>query len=151
MATSVALNGDMDDVTARLILDLQLQDSRELFEASHAKGKNVAGSALSDFQVALQLNQEEVEKAVTILSDRQMTRSIFQAVRADAELLASSITQEQQAWNDRRVAHRLGGVAPPPLAIEAATPESEVDDRLLDVMVSDIPNLANHNPLNPSF
>ena len=84
-----AFNGDMDDETASL-LDLQLQDSRDLFKTTPVKG-NTSGTGLSEFRLALQLNQEKLEKAATVLSNRQMTRSISQAVRADTELLAASI------------------------------------------------------------
>ena len=47
-----------------------------------------------------------------------------------------------EAGNDRREVLRCGGVTPPPLAIEAAPIESNVDDRLLDVVVSGNQNRA---------
>jgi UDP-N-acetylglucosamine transferase subunit ALG13 len=135
MATWAELDNfdEMDDATAALIIQLQLQDSQEIFEASQNKGKNVAGK-LMDSQAAFQLSMEEMERQATIISDHMMARSITQAVRADAQLLAASMTQERHELNDRRLACHLGGVAPPPLAIEASPIDS--DDRLLDVMVS---------------
>ena len=135
---------EMDDETAALITQLQLQDSTEELERSQAKGKNVEGT-LSDHQLALQLIQEDLKRHATILNDRKMAASMRQAVQADAELLETSITQEQAELNDRREACRLGGVAPPPLAIEAAPADNDIDDRLLGIMVS-----ASHSVTNGS-
>lgn len=112
------------------------------------KGTNVEGS-LSDSQLALQLVQEDMERHSTILKDRKMVASMTQAVQTDARLLEASIAQEQAELNNRREACRLGGVAPPPLTIEPAPTEADVDDRLLDVMVSKIlpHSLANNSKL----
>lgn len=137
MATEMLAILDIDDETAELIFKLQLEDSKELFEISQARGKSREGR-LSDYQVALQTNQQEVERAATNLKDRHMAASIANAVLADAELIVASRAQEQIALSDRALACRLGGIAPPPLPIIPPPSGANVDDRALDVMVSEI-------------
>ena len=135
MATEMLAILDIDDETAELIFKLQLEDSKKLFEASQAKGKTREGQ-LSDYRCALQTNQQEMERAATNLKDRNMAASIANAVIADAELIAASRAQEEIALNDRALACRLAGIAPPPLPIAPPPAESNVDDRAIDVMVS---------------
>jgi hypothetical protein len=128
----------MDDATTALIIQLQLQDSKDEFEKSIGKGKNVEGS-LSDNQLALQLLQEDLECRATMLNDRKMAVSMREAIRADKESIIACIVQEQAESDDRSLALRLGGIDPAPLAIEAAPTETQVDDQLLEIMVSLVP------------
>ncbi|RKF53905.1 putative ibr finger domain-containing protein [Erysiphe neolycopersici] len=67
----------MDDATAALIYQLQLQDTTELF---HAQNEN---RELSDSRIALESYRRELEINYSIISDRIMTRSIAQACRTD--------------------------------------------------------------------
>ena len=124
---------DLDPETAALILSLQLEDSKELFEASQAKGKSREGT-LSDMELALQATQQELEQGTTFIKDRQMVRSIANAVRADEELILVFAAREEAELADRRIACRLAG-APPPRHT-APAPAQPTDDRLIDVMVS---------------
>lgn len=67
----------MDDATAALIYELQLQDTAELF---HAQNEN---RELTDSQIAINSYRRELELNYSIISDRIMTRSIAQACRTD--------------------------------------------------------------------
>src|SRR3954470_11825302 len=92
----------IDDATAALILQGYLEDSKQLFEESQARSKARQG-VLSDYQVALQVHQKEMERGTVILQDRQMSKSITRAVLSDAQVLAASRAQDQIAMEDRRV------------------------------------------------
>tara|TARA_R110002060_G_scaffold9683_2_gene14526 strand:+ start:1122 stop:1712 length:591 start_codon:yes stop_codon:yes gene_type:complete len=123
--------GTMDSETAALILQLQIQDSDELFSACEGKGKGIEG-VLTDTQLALQLYKEGLQRSATIIADQNMARSLARACQTDGNMLALSFSQEQREARDRQVALRLGGV-PAPLAIaEGATNEDkELDDEML--------------------
>jgi len=67
--------GTMDSETAALILQLQIQDSDELFSACEGKGKGIEG-VLTDTQLALQLYKEGLQRSATIIADQNMARSL---------------------------------------------------------------------------
>ncbi|KAG4440048.1 hypothetical protein IFR05_004498 [Cadophora sp. M221] len=98
----------MDSDTASLILQLQLEDSANLFSSCEGKGKGVEG-VLTDNQLALQLYTEELQRNATIISDRCMTHSLVRACQTDGDVLALSFSQEQREARDHQVAMRLGG------------------------------------------
>ncbi|KAH8756624.1 hypothetical protein F5883DRAFT_429207 [Diaporthe sp. PMI_573] len=77
MDTHVA---DLDELTARLIVQLQLEDLNEV--SSNAKGQGLQGLP-DDFARALTLYENDL-KATT---DRDMAQSIAHAVRADGETI----------------------------------------------------------------
>ncbi|KIW29679.1 hypothetical protein, variant [Cladophialophora immunda] len=106
MAEYTAPFNNLDLETADLILKLQLEDIEDLRTSS--KDKNRDG-ALIDAQVALSLFEENLESIRSVLSDRQMTQSIADAVRADAEVIADVIHEEEVACEDHTLAHRLNG------------------------------------------
>lgn len=87
------------------------------------KGKGREGE-LSDSQLAAYLYREDLRRNVSILADRQMTRSIAQASQTDGEILTASLSEEQTVASDRQTACRLGGVADP-------NPTEEMDEELL--------------------
>ncbi|KAH8586700.1 hypothetical protein B0O99DRAFT_665658 [Bisporella sp. PMI_857] len=120
----------MDDATDALIIQLQIQDSQQLFEEYEGKGKLREGD-LSDAQLAIYLYQEDLQRHALILSDRQMTQSIAQACIRDGDYLTSALSQEQTAASDRQTACRLGGVADTcPIPLWTITSE-EMDEELL--------------------
>jgi hypothetical protein len=94
--------GGVDDATAALIFQSYLDDSKQLFEESQARSKN-RQDVLSDYQIALKLNQEEMQRGAGLVQDRQMSKSIRQAVLDDAQSIAAAQAQEQAAFEDRRV------------------------------------------------
>ncbi|KAL2073300.1 hypothetical protein VTL71DRAFT_10624 [Oculimacula yallundae] len=122
----------MDSETVLLILQLQIQDSDELFSSCEGKGKGIEG-VLSDTQVALNLYREELKRNATIIADRHMTCSLARACQTDGAMLALSYSQEQQETRDREVALRLGGVVAA-LAITdgVARDEDALDDDTLE-------------------
>jgi hypothetical protein len=68
----------MDEPSAALIIQLQIQDSQRLSEAYEGKGKGREGELL-DSQLATDLYRDDLERYTSILTDRQMTRSIARA------------------------------------------------------------------------
>ena len=125
---------EIDDTTAKLIIQLQLEDLEEL--AGNQKGKQAEGSQ-NDTQDAISTYRQELQQILMVLSDRSMARSIGQAVISDSRLLRVFKNQEDVAASDRQVALRAGGMAinegPERLAIEAP-PEDENLIRRLAVL-----------------
>jgi hypothetical protein len=78
----------MDEASAALIIQLQIQDSQQLSEAYGTKGKGREGE-LSDSQLSINLYREDLLRNASILADRQMTRSIAQACQTDGDLYTS--------------------------------------------------------------
>ncbi|KAH7407616.1 IBR domain-containing protein [Cadophora sp. MPI-SDFR-AT-0126] len=122
----------MDPETAALILQLQIQDSDELFSSCEGKGKGIEG-VLSDTQIALQIYGEELQRNATIIADQTMTRSLTRACKTDGNILALSFSQERLEARDRQVALRLGDrSAPPILTDRPANEDEEPDDEILE-------------------
>jgi hypothetical protein len=92
MATlSVAQATDLwwaDDKTAVLILELQLEDTKKICAASKGKGRE---GEVSDAALAVQLYKEELERIVSIITDKKITRSIHNATRTDGAAVAASV------------------------------------------------------------
>lgn len=97
---------ELDEQTARLIAQLQLEDLNEM--SSNAKVKHPE-DRLDDFDYALAIYENDL-KAV---ADREMAQSIAHAVRADGQLIKHAIAEEQQASQDRRMALEALGTAAP--------------------------------------
>lgn len=76
----------IDEASAALIIQLQIQDSQQLSEASGTKGKGREGE-LSDSQLSIKLYREDLQRNASILADRKMTRSIFRACQTDRQIL----------------------------------------------------------------
>ncbi|KAH6664454.1 IBR domain-containing protein [Halenospora varia] len=124
----------MDEASAVLAIQLQIQDSQQLSEAYGTKGKSREGE-LSDSQLSINLYREDLQRNASILADRQMIRSIAQACQTDGEILATSLSQEQTAARDRQTACRLGGIADPN-SIPPLTDTSQAMDEELLVRLS---------------
>ena len=111
----------MDELTTLIILRLQLQDIEELIAGD--KGKQREGQ-VSDRACAIALYKGEVERATTLLTDRQLGRSIARAVQEDAQIITDLVEAEAGARRDRILARRMGGMrdseeaeqGPPPTA-----------------------------------
>lgn len=116
----------MDEASALLIIQLQIQDSQELYTTCQGKGKAREGE-LPDSQFAIKLFQEDLERSASILTDRQMTRSIARACQMDGDVLRASLSEEQTAASDRATACRLGGATPNHIPPRIITPE-EMDE-----------------------
>ncbi|KAJ9605196.1 hypothetical protein H2200_010586 [Cladophialophora chaetospira] len=106
MAEDAAPFDNIDSETASLILQLQLADVQELRDRSKDKQRH---GELTDDQVALSLLEQDLERVRCVISDRQMTQSIADAVRTDAEAIAGVVQEEEVACEDHTLAHRLNG------------------------------------------
>jgi hypothetical protein len=130
---------DMDFETATLILQLQLEDSNELFESCEGKGKGREGE-LSDSQVAFQTYKEDLERTAAIVADRKMSSSIARACVLDGDVVVESLSQEQAAAGDRDIACTLGGVAAhcslPPWTVGSEFLDEEVLEKLRALYVT---------------
>lgn len=105
IAQSPFLFDNVDDASADVILQLQLDDLEE-FKAR--TGKHRDGGEI-DVEVAAGLLQEDLDHLRTLLADRRMTRSIARAVCADGAILAQTVLEEDMAHGDRTLAHQLNG------------------------------------------
>jgi hypothetical protein len=63
----------MDPDTAAWIVQLLIEDISKALEPSARKGKGREG-VLSDAQIALQLQREDLERIVSIIADRQIKK-----------------------------------------------------------------------------
>ena len=106
MAEETAPFDNIDSETANLILQLQLEDVQELRERSKDKQRD---GDLTDAQLALSVLEQDLECVRSVISDRQMTQSIADAVRGDAEAIASVVREEEVACEDHTFAHRMNG------------------------------------------
>ncbi|KAF4307846.1 Zinc finger RING/FYVE/PHD-type protein [Botryosphaeria dothidea] len=124
-ASSISPNvliGAMDDQSAALILQLQIEDIATIFAAS--QGKRRASEALNDHEYALQLCQQELETTMTILNDRVMGQSISRAVQEDRHILAREAETEVTIAQNRRLACQLEGRAVPAVAAAPSAPSA---------------------------
>lgn len=121
----------MDDATAALLLQLQLEDIDEYIGNIREKGKSREGE-VSDIELALQLEKEELQRNATILSDREMTKSIARAVVADAPVLGEAARGELDAAADRAIALRLAGGNPLQLPPAQGNHVDEPNDEFID-------------------
>ncbi|KAF8853102.1 hypothetical protein BDZ45DRAFT_658482 [Acephala macrosclerotiorum] len=120
----------LDHETSALILQLQIDDSLEIFQPSEGKGKG-SEEVLSDSQLAFKLYKEDLERNASLLEDRQVTKSIACACQNDGDILTASLAQEQTAVSDReRDCLRVGGTQPIPAAPWIVSSEF-LDDEIL--------------------
>lgn len=94
----------MDPITLSTVIQLQLQDSEELFNG--AKGKQ-RESTLSDEQLTLMMYTEDLMSTKAILEDQRMAQSMAQAILRDGQVLQRAHEQEAQFAQDREVARTL--------------------------------------------
>ncbi|KAF7889340.1 uncharacterized protein EAF01_010833 [Botrytis porri] len=93
---------DMDDETAELIIQLQLDD----IEYSSSKGKGRADD-VSDISVAFKMQKEELENTALFLSDQRMTRSIALAVQNDGAVVTEAVSRDDIFVRDHSMALQL--------------------------------------------
>ncbi|RDL37534.1 uncharacterized protein BP5553_04967 [Venustampulla echinocandica] len=121
----------IDDQTAALIIQFQLEDSRLLAEEHGGKGKAREGS-ISDSQLAFQLFAKDLKCKATLVADTHMAKSIARACQTDGGALATAQSQEHSAIVDRQMACHLGGVTVR-TPVDAGTFNAEsLDDELID-------------------
>lgn len=117
---------DVDEVTANLIIQLQLYDV-DFFSFS-SKGK-AREDETSDESLAFQLQKQELENISLFLSDKRMTQSIADAVQTDGQLLRETLSQEDIVARDRDLARQLTDGAE---LSNADYPDAHSEPQLLD-------------------
>ncbi|KAJ5185833.1 hypothetical protein N7491_006297 [Penicillium cf. griseofulvum] len=92
---------EVDQPTAELIVQIQLQDAGLYSEISKGKSRD-----LTDEELAFQLQNEQLEAISNFLKDRRMAMSFAAAVQADGRILAQTQVEEESASKDRGIARR---------------------------------------------
>ena len=100
----------MDGDVTQIMLALQLQDLND--ELSHRRGKAPESQPLSDEELALQTQQQEIERTIAELADIRMAQSIGRAVQDDGACVVILAGDESRAATDRELACHLSGQAP---------------------------------------
>ena len=131
---AVGQYGDVDDDTARLPIELQIQDITQQEDELDPES--------TDAHLALQRQADNLRQAQAFLTDRRMARSIATAVTEDGALVAANVQQEELARRDRELALRLQGRAtssrpPPAVAPPASGDNDEIVSRLAGLFVSE--------------
>ena len=116
----------MDEGTVVLILALQMEDLESL--VGSRKGKAIEGSALTDDQIAVELQKAELQEQETILADLRMARSISCAVQDDGATVAILTAEERRSAQDRGIACRMSGQ---PQHHVSDLPDCRVDEDIL--------------------
>ena len=80
---------EFDSATLDLVIQLQKLEAANLFKGKHLEDE------ISDGELAAQLFEEELERYKTIQLDNIMSRSIAEAILADAEAIKTSIEEEE--------------------------------------------------------
>lgn len=93
------IGSEIDQPTADLIVQLQLQDVGHYSDTSKGKSRDP-----TDEELAFQLQNEELESISRYLEDRQMAMSFAAAVEADGRILAENQEEEDNASKDRSIA-----------------------------------------------
>ncbi|TVY18927.1 hypothetical protein LARI1_G003739 [Lachnellula arida] len=115
-----AVADGLDDQTAAVVIEIQLQDVNQLLESERRKS---AGRP-SDFVQTLLLQKEELQTALASINDRRMSRSMACDVLADSQAIERFVAQERLAETDRAYACRLGGVAISPPSNRPTLPQT---------------------------
>ncbi|KAK1749605.1 hypothetical protein QBC47DRAFT_333427 [Echria macrotheca] len=102
----------LDPMTLSMVVQLHLEDLRELEKSITGKGKHREGEVL-DSIVAIEAYQTELSSNAQLLSDRAMCQSMAQAVVLDADAIRAFEAEETQTVRDRELACRLAGIQDP--------------------------------------
>lgn len=92
---------EIDQPTADLLIQLQLQDASLYFKSSKGKSRDP-----TDEELAFQLQNEELEIISQLLADRRMATSFAAAVQADGCIVAVNQVEEENACKDRDIARQ---------------------------------------------
>ncbi|KAJ5950269.1 uncharacterized protein N7479_008682 [Penicillium vulpinum] len=118
---------EVDQPTAELIVQIQLQDASSYSGTSKGKSRDP-----TDEELAFQLQMELLEVVSHTLQDRRMAMSIAAAVQVDGRILAETQVEEESASKDRLVARQCmdGEILIPPNDFEPET--TCLDDETLE-------------------
>lgn len=102
----------MDDDSFDLALELMLDDARQL---SIRQGKQPESSTLSDMDVAIRLQTEELQGTATSVSDHRLSKSLQRALGTDGDAILLLQREERMAQHDHAVCVAISqGLQPPP-------------------------------------
>ena len=120
---------EIDQPTADLIVQLQLQDAGLYFE--HSKGKS---REPTNEELAFQLQNEELESVSQFLLDRRMAESFATAVQADGRILADNVMEEEITAKDRDIARHWveDGIPVAAKDLQSSLESAGLDDETLD-------------------
>ncbi|KAL8754115.1 MAG: hypothetical protein Q9184_005218 [Pyrenodesmia sp. 2 TL-2023] len=136
----------MDEATAYLIYQLQMADIEEARQKSKGKGRE--NEIPPDAELAIQLQQEELEREATERADHRMAVSIGRAVQDDGANITIMVGEESRAAGDREMACRLGGqTAQPHPQMRVLDVDDDILSRLDAFSLDDI---GNYNSSAPS-
>ncbi|KAL4940035.1 hypothetical protein BDV06DRAFT_213806 [Aspergillus oleicola] len=112
---------DIDQATADLIIQIQLEDACLYFENSKGKSRDP-----TDEEIAFRKQQEDLQNISHLHNDRRMAISVAAAVQDDAQVIAEIEAEERTATRDRELARNWRGDRP------AEEAQSELDTGYLD-------------------
>lgn len=123
------LEPGIDQSTADLIIQLQLEDAGLYFESSKGKSREP-----TDEEFAFQVQNEELESISQFLLDRRMAMSFAAAVQADGNILDESVLEEENATIDRNIARHWtdNGCSLAPGDHQSDAGSTALDDETLD-------------------
>ncbi|KAJ5346956.1 uncharacterized protein N7506_000209 [Penicillium brevicompactum] len=90
---------ELDQPTAELIIQIQLQDASSFSNTLKGKSRDP-----TDKELAFYLQKEQLEAVSHALKDRRMVMSFAAAIQADGRILAETQVEEESASKDRIVA-----------------------------------------------
>lgn len=124
------MENDLDQQTLDLMIELQLQDARNMI-----KGKHRHGGEARDCEVAAKIFEKELQNLASFYVDRAMSRSIAHAVVADEVAIAAHLSEEQQASNDRAFALRGQPQTKVPTPSKAS-PDTAIEDEMMQRLIA---------------
>lgn len=123
---------EIDEETLKLIIELQVQDARNMIKGKHRVGE------VPDSEIAAQMFEHELMNLASFYTDKAMSRSIAHAVLADGDAIKSHVDEEQQATNDREFAvHGQPATGSPGDASADAIIEDEMMRKLIALYIGD--------------
>ena len=130
--TEITKDSKMDDETAAIVLQLQLEEINDLLRDSSLEGER---PITTNARTALELYQNDLRDRANLFNDRRMARSIGRAVQTDRSMIAANRLIEINCERDHSLALRENGQAQPtPRA--TATPSAPNNEEISENLAS---------------
>ncbi|CAD6500646.1 BgTH12-06355 [Blumeria graminis f. sp. triticale] len=113
----------MDDATAALIIQLQIQETQELLDAEDDKGKGRENDK-SDVKIALQSYLQDLEANHALVTDRVLTKRIGEGLEIDGDEATADPYAETLANDDGECHSENGEFQPSNPFVAGAHPSS---------------------------
>ncbi|EAS30134.3 IBR finger domain-containing protein [Coccidioides immitis RS] len=138
---------EIDQPTADLIVQLQLQDADLYFESSKGKSREP-----TDEELAFQLQTEEFKNASQFFVDRRMAMSFATAVQVDGPIMVDNFVAEENAMRDRELARYCEENGSPVAAAKDRQSNSEPialdDETLYKLQILYVTGPGGHCPIS---